>query len=267
MSTEENEVVVLRHFKDVLEQGHVELIDSYYAPDGSIPNTDTPEKWRESVLWHRKFCPGFKVTILDLMTEGDKVIGHVQIDLTYSVPADPPPSLFYIPLGKPVSWRNVGIFRIVNGKMVSVEYVSGMTDMKVAIGVIPLKQIESNRGAVRKFVDGLNQQNTALLNEVCTPEVAKSWMESLPGMYASMKGHHIELVDMVADGEGVAVKMATSGYHTGVMHGLPPSGKWWTNRVFTFFRFTDGKISEVDPLPDAENIIKQIGGSIQPEAA
>ena len=139
--------------------------------------------------------------------------------------------------------------------------------MLVEIGVIPLKQIENNRAAVRKFVDGLNQQDPALLDEVCTPEVAKSWTELLPGMYARMKDHHIELVDMVADGEGVAVKMATSGYQTGVMHGLPPSGKWWTNRVFTFFRFADGKIAEVDPLPDAENIIKQIGGSIQPVAA
>ncbi len=43
MSTEENKAIVLRHMKDVMEQGRVELIDSYYAPDGSVPDMDTPE--------------------------------------------------------------------------------------------------------------------------------------------------------------------------------------------------------------------------------
>ena len=267
MSTEENKAVVRRHFIDVLEQGHVELIDSYYAPDGSVPDMDSPEQWRAGILWQHKTSPGFTVTILDLMAEGDKVTVHVQFDLTYSVPTDPPPSIFSVPLGQPVSWRTMGVFRILNGKMVSAQYVYGLTEMLVKIGVIPLKQIEHNRAAARKFVDGLNQRDPALLAEVCTPEVAVKYSEMLPGIYASMKDHHIELVDMVADGEGVAVKMATSGYHTGVMHGLPPSGKWWTNRVFAFVHFADGKIAQVDLLPDAENIIKQIGGSIRPMVA
>jgi predicted ester cyclase len=267
MSTEENKALVLRHEKEVLEEGRVDLIDSYYAPDGSVPDMDTPEQWRERVLWHHKTCPGFKVTILDLMAEGDKVMAHVQFDLTYSVPADPPPSIFHIPLGKPVSWRIMGVFRIVNGKMVSAQYVNEWTDMKIRIGVIPLKQIEHNRAAVRKFVDGVNQRDTDVLAEVCTPEVAKSWTEMLPRAYARFKDHHIELVDMVADGESVAVKLATSGYHTGEFHGIPPTGKWWTNHGNGFFHFIDGKIADVDLVFDVVNHIKQLGGSIQPPAA
>jgi predicted ester cyclase len=71
----------------------------------------------------------------------------------------------------------------------------------------------------------------------------------------------------VADGEMVGMRMVTSGLHTGEIFGLPPTGKPWTNRVYTFFRFADGKICEVDALPDAENHIKQLGGSIQPVVA
>jgi predicted ester cyclase len=265
MTTDKNKAIVLRHFMDVLEQGHVELIPSYYAPDGTVPDMDTLEQWRERVLWFHKTCPGFKITILDMMADGDKIMVHLRADLTYSVPTDPPPP-FFPPLGKPVSWSNMNVFRIVDGKLVSDQGVAGWTDMLVKIGVIPLEKIEQNRVAVRKFVDALNRQDTALLAEVCTPEVAKEWTEALPGMYASMKDHHIELVDMAADAESVSVKMATSGYHTGDMHGLPPTGKWWTNRVFTFFRLADGKIVEVDPLTDDENLIKQLGGIIQPAA-
>jgi predicted ester cyclase len=266
MSTEENKAIVVRHIMDVLEQGRVELIESYYAPDGSVPDMDTPEQWRKRVLWFHKTCPGFKVTILNMMADGEKVMIHMHCDLTYTVPTEPPP-FYFPPLGKPVSWRNMNIFRIVDGKMVSDQGESGWYDMLVKIGVIPLEKIQQNRAAVRKFVDAVNRQDASLLAEVCTPEVAKEWTEWLPGMYASMKNHHIELVDMSADAESVAVKMATSGYHTGELFGLPPTGKWWTNRVFTFFRLAEGKIVEVDALPDAENHIKQLGGTIQPSSA
>jgi predicted ester cyclase len=267
MSTEENKAIVLRHLKDVLEQGHVELIESCYAPDGSVPGMETPEQWRDLILGFHKSCPGYKITILDMMADGDKVMVNTQVDLTYTVPPELPQELFFPPLGKPVSWRNMDVYRIVGGKIVSDQGVSGWMDMLLENGVIPLVKIEHNRAAVRKFVDALNRQDTALLAEVCTPEVAKEWAGLLPGMYASMKGHHIELVEMAADEESVAVEMATSGYHTGELFGIPPTGKWWTNRVFTFFRLAGGKIVEVDALPDAENHIKQLGGTIHPPEA
>ncbi len=138
--------------------------------------------------------------------------------------------------------------------------------MLVEVGVIPLKQIEQNKAAVRKFVDALNQQEPALLDEVCSPEVAREWTETIPKLHAMFKEHHIELVDMVADGECVAVKMATSGYHTGEWHGIPATGKWWTNHGDTFFQFSAGKIASVEPVFDVENHVKQLGGTIQPVA-
>jgi predicted ester cyclase len=265
MSTEENKAIVVRHLKEVGEQGRVDLIDSYYAPDGASPDMDTPEQWKDRVLWFHKTCPGFKFTILDLMAEGDKVMCHVQVDLTYSVPDDPPPALFP-PLGKPVSWRNFDVYRIVSGKLVSRQNILGWTDMLVEIGVNPMPKTAANKAAVRKFCDALNRQDAALLAEVCSPEVAKVWTEEwLPDLG---RDHlHIELGDMAADDEMVAAKMVTAGDHNTATYSLPPSGKHWTNRVFGFFRFAEGKIVEFEWLDDVENIIKQIGGAIQPVAA
>ena len=266
MSIEENKAVALCYLKDVLEQGHVELIESCYAPDGSVASMQTPDQFRDLVLWHQKYCPGYQITILELIAEGDKVMVNYRVDLTYSVQDDTDTSPMP-PLGKPVSWRNNNVLRIEGGKIVSEQDVSGWMDMLVEIGVNPLPKTAQNRAAVRKFVDALNHPDTALLAEVCTPEVAKEWTEALPGMYASMKDHHIELVDMAADDESVAVKMATSGYHTGELFGIPATGKWWTNHGITFFYFTDGKIAGVDPVFDVENHIKQLGGVIRPAVA
>jgi predicted ester cyclase len=265
MSTEENKAIAIRHIKDVLEGGHVELIDSYYAPDGSEPGMESPEKWKDTVLWFHKTCPGFKITILDMMADGEKVMVNSHLELTYSVPTDPPPS-FFPPFGKPVSWRSMDVFRIVDGKLVSQQSVGGWMDMLVENGVIPLEKIEQNRSAVRKFVDALNRQDTVLLAEICTPEVAKEWTEALSWIYTTMKDHHIDVIDMVADGEMAAVSMATRGFHTGELFGLPPTGKEWTNQGIGMFYFNLGKISKVDSHFDAENHIKQLGGVIQPSA-
>lgn len=147
MSSEENKAIVLRHLKDVLEQGQVELIESYYAPDGSNPDMDNPEQWRDRVLWFHKTCPGFKITILDIMAEGDKVMVNLHVDLTYSIPPEPLHSFAFPPLGKPVSWQNMSAYRIVDGKLVSEQNVSGWYDMLVKIGVIPLEKIEQNKAA------------------------------------------------------------------------------------------------------------------------
>ena len=122
--------------------------------------------------------------------------------------------------------------------------------------------IDQNKAIVRKFIDALNHQDVPLLTEVSTPEVAKAWAEWLPEMYNTMRDHHIDITHIIAEGDSVAAKLATRGQHTGLIHGLTPTGKSWTNRVYVFFQLVDGKVCEVDALPDTENIIKQIGGVI-----
>ena len=60
-----------------------------------------------------------------------------------------------------------------------------------------------------------------------------------------MKDHHIDITGIVAEGDMVAVKLATRGYHTGELHGLPATGKPWTNRVYAFFTLVNGKVAAV----------------------
>ncbi len=92
MTPEANKAIVRRHIEEVFMGGHVELIDGYYVPDGSTPELVSPQEWRERVLWWHKAAPGFKLTILDIFAEGDKVMVHFQADVTYSNPMDPPPA-------------------------------------------------------------------------------------------------------------------------------------------------------------------------------
>ena len=142
MSTEENKAIVRMHLIDVLEQGKVELIPSYYAPDGSIPDNDTPEQWKDRVLWHHKAGPGFKITILDMIAEGDKVAVLWQADFTYSVMPDPPPEKPSYPFGKTVSWKIMNLDRIVDGKLVSYTGANDWGRMVIDAGLYVLAKQE-----------------------------------------------------------------------------------------------------------------------------
>ena len=77
MSTEENKAIVLRHVKGCPGRGACGADRQLLCPGWIHAGMDTPEQWRERVLWFHKTCPGFKMTILDLMAEGDKVMVHL----------------------------------------------------------------------------------------------------------------------------------------------------------------------------------------------
>lgn len=142
MSTEANKAIARMHLIDVLEQGHVELIPSYYAPDGSNPDNDTPEAWKDRVLWHHKAGPGFKITILDMVAEGDKVAVLWQADFTYSVVPEPPPEKPSYPFGKLASWKIMSLMRVVDGKLVSNVSANEWGSMMIDAGVYTLAKPE-----------------------------------------------------------------------------------------------------------------------------
>jgi ketosteroid isomerase-like protein len=46
--------------------------------------------------------------------------------------------------------------------------------------------------------------------------------------------------------------------------GIPPTGTEWTNTVITLVRVADGRIVEVENLPDIWNHVTQLGATLAP---
>ena len=132
MSIEENKAIVVRHLKEFLEQGKLELIDSYYAPDGSDPEMWSAEQWRDAVRSTHKNSPGFKVNLLELVAEGEWVMAYIQFDLPNADVKNPL---------KLLSWRNVNIHRIVNGKIVVERFFGNQTDVLEKEGLIKIEKV------------------------------------------------------------------------------------------------------------------------------
>jgi C-1 hydroxylase len=126
---------------------------------------------------------------------------------------------------------------------------------------------EEHKVAVHRLLEAMNAQDEAAFDEIATPTVAQELKGATHWVYGLFEGHHIDVTDMIAEGDKVWARVATRGGHSGEWEGVPATGKQWTNTGVLFFRFADGKISEFDTLFDELGHLKQLGATITPPVA
>ncbi len=135
MSLEENKAII-RSLIEVFNKHNVALMDDFIAPDVVIDQTfqglDSYKKFETNFI---KGFPDYHETIEDIIAEGDKVWVHFKVTGTHTGEWN----LFGIPLaptGKKVTYTGVGIWRIVDGKVVERKSVRDMLDFLKQLGVI-----------------------------------------------------------------------------------------------------------------------------------
>jgi predicted ester cyclase len=139
---------------------------------------------------------------------------------------------------------------------------------------------EENKALARRFCAALNgaldgrdpaaltQQDLAVFDEIMTPDLVRSTRQGLlPGAYGLWGDHRIEITDMVAEGDQVWARVATSGGHTGEWKGIAPTGRRWTNTGVLFFRIAEHRIAERSGQFDQLNHLVQLGATITPAAS
>jgi C-1 hydroxylase len=139
---------------------------------------------------------------------------------------------------------------------------------------------EENKTLARRFCTALNtalderapaaltEQDLAAFDEIMTPNLARSTkQELLPQVYGVWGDHRIEITDMIAEGDKVWARVATSGGHTGAWKGIAPTGRQWTNTGVLFFRIANGRIAEWSGQFDQLNLLMQLGATITPPVA
>jgi predicted ester cyclase len=127
---------------------------------------------------------------------------------------------------------------------------------------------EENKAVVRRLVEAFNTQDQAALDALAaTPEIAQNSRDTLKSVYATFEGHHIDITDMMAEGNRVWARIKTSGGHSGEWEGIPPTGKQWTNTGVMFLVITDGQLSKSELLFDELGHLKQLGATIAPPAS
>jgi predicted ester cyclase len=77
--------------------------------------------------------------------------------------------------------------------------------------------------------------------------------------HVAFPDYHVELEEMVAEGDKVVVRFTITGTQLGQWGPLPPTGKRVRFEEIVFLRFVDGRVAELRGLPDNLAALRQLG--------
>ena len=119
---------------------------------------------------------------------------------------------------------------------------------------------EDNKATVSRIVDMLNSTDHSHLEDLCSPQTARD----LRNRWATMpfSEHHMEITEIVAEGDKVMAFVATRGVHTPEWEGIPATGKRWATRGAFLNRLEGGKVVDGTTVWDELGHLKQLGATI-----
>jgi steroid delta-isomerase-like uncharacterized protein len=133
---------------------------------------------------------------------------------------------------------------------------------------------EQNKRLVRLFFELLDRHDADRIGQLLVSSTNYTfyvggtsspldWNEHkrlLAGVTNAFPDLHHEIVDMVAEGDKVAVRLNVTGTHKGEFQGIPPTSKRLSLDEMGFITIIDGKITEGWISADTMKLMQQIGG-------
>jgi predicted ester cyclase len=120
---------------------------------------------------------------------------------------------------------------------------------------------EENKAVVRRLVEEvLNEGRLEVIDELYAPGLAPAARRWIAPFRASFPDVHMEIVELVAEGDKVVGRFTCSATHLGEWLGHAPTGRRF-ERVdeVSIFRFRDGRIAQVWSLEDSLDRLRQLG--------
>ncbi len=120
MTAEENKAIIRRLVEEVWNQGKLEVLDEILSPDHDHRDVSTPglrggrEGEKSLVTTYRSAFPDMRLTIEDLIAEGDEVVHRWTVRGTHRGELMGIP-----PTGKQVTVTGTSVDRIQNGRIMA----------------------------------------------------------------------------------------------------------------------------------------------------
>jgi steroid delta-isomerase-like uncharacterized protein len=130
---------------------------------------------------------------------------------------------------------------------------------------------QKNKQVVRQFFEAADRQDIEGMGQLVS---STNYFFHFPGMppmdwnthkqfftafTSSFPDLRHEIVDLVAEGDKVAVRFNVTGTHKGELQGIPPTGKEVSFSAIDFISMIDGKIAEDWLSVDMMGLMQQIG--------
>jgi steroid delta-isomerase-like uncharacterized protein len=134
------------------------------------------------------------------------------------------------------------------------------------------RQEEQNKQVVRQFFEALDRQDTEKMDQLVSstnyslhfsgmPPVdwnanKKEFLAPLTKAFPDLRRN---IVDMVAEGDKVAVSINVTGTYKGEFQGIPATGKQASFTAMDILTIIDGKVTEEWATADMMGLMQQIG--------
>ena len=287
--TEANKAVIER-WLEIWNTGDLTIADEIFAADfvnhdPSVPDVINLEGLKGLVVMSRIATPDLRITIEDMIAEGDKVVARLSAIGTHKGDFMGIP-----PTGVQVMNTRMITFRIDSGKIVETWENYDMLGVLQQLGVMPPSREtftwgepstvtgdpgdpESNKAIVQRMIDEvMNNQNMAVIDELFAADYIMhdpAWPMEIKGPdgFKQWAGAMLEPFfsnsnitgEMTAEGDKVAMRMTFTGTHTGDLMGMAPTAKQVTQTEAYFFRFEGGNEVEALPFTDMLTFFQQLG--------
>lgn len=129
--------------------------------------------------------------------------------------------------------------------------------------------LEQKKELVREGIEAINESDAEWLREFIADDVVIHGQggQEINGLDEYLSGDdndafpdsHLEIEEMLAEGDTVVVRMTFTGTHEGNMHGIPPTGEEIEIQVMSTYRIEDGQLAEGWFVEDDADTLLQLG--------
>jgi steroid delta-isomerase-like uncharacterized protein len=133
---------------------------------------------------------------------------------------------------------------------------------------------QRNKAIVNRFLEEvLNQRNAPAAASFCAPELTwhggamgeatdlASFQATLQSIFRSFPDLTVEIHDVIAEHDRVAVRLTMRGTQLGDFHGVPPTGRRITSSAMNTYRIQDNRIVEEWWQHDLLGVMKQLNAA------
>jgi steroid delta-isomerase-like uncharacterized protein len=130
---------------------------------------------------------------------------------------------------------------------------------------------EQNKQLIRQYFEAYDRQDTERIGRLVSSNNYSFHIPEMPPMdwngtkqlyaaiWSTFPDLHHDILDIVAEGDKVAVRYNIIGTPKGELQGIAPTGKEVSFSAMEFITLNDGKVAEEWEVTDTMGLMQQIG--------
>lgn len=140
---------------------------------------------------------------------------------------------------------------------------------------MPADEATRNKATAARFHDAVNTRDVEIISktidELVAPDVlfhapvpvgmtgARALKQVWTVLLRAFPDVHVEVEDVIAEGDKVVARNTVTGTHRGEYRGMPPTHRSVTYGEIFIFRFEGGRIAEIWGVVDVFSQMRQLG--------